>query len=73
MYMMEYEMEKFIVLVLIEVCKVLMCLVYYQVLVVYDERNYWWFKLIRVLFVENQFLSSGELDEDMKEMCDEFM
>lgn len=72
-YMMECEMEKFIVLVLIEDCNVLMCLVYYQFLYVFDERNYWWFKLIRVLFVENQFLSIDELDEKLRKECDEFM
>lgn len=72
-YMMEHEMEKSIVPVLIEVCKVPMCLAHYQALVAYDERNHWWPKLIRVLSVENQSSSSGESDEDMKEMCDEFM
>lgn len=66
-------MKKFIVLVLIDDCNVFLCLVYYEFLVVYDERNYWWFKLMRVLFVENQFLSSDELDEKFKEISDKFM
>lgn len=66
-------MKKFIVLVLIDDCNVFLCLVYYEFLVVYDERNYWWFKLMRVLFVENQFLSSDELDEEFKEISDKFM
>lgn len=40
-YMLQQEMEKSIVPVLIEDCKVPLCLVHYQPLVAYDERNHW--------------------------------
>lgn len=72
-YMLQQEMEKSIVPVLIEDCNVPLCLVHYQPLVAYDERNRWWPKLIRVLSVENQSSSSGESDEEIKVKCDELM
>lgn len=72
-YMMEHEMEKSIVPVLIEDCEVPMCLIHYQPLVAYDERNHWWPKLTRVLSVENQSSSIDESDEKLKKRCDEFM
>lgn len=72
-YTMEHEMEKSIVPVLIEDCEVPMCLIHYQPLVAYDERNHWWPKLIRVLSVENQSSSIDESDEKLKKRCDEFM
>lgn len=66
-------MGKFILLILVEDCDIFQCLCYYEFFVVYDERNNWWLKLLRVLFVENLLLSSGELDEEFKEMYDKFM
>lgn len=72
-YMLQQEMEKSIVPVLIEDCNVPLCLVHYQPLVAYDERNNWWPKLIRVLSVENQSSSSGESDEEIQVKCDELM
>lgn len=72
-YMMEREMEKSIVPVLIEDCNVPMCLAHYQPLYAFDERNHWWPKLIRVLSDENQSSSIDESDEKLRKKCDEFM
>lgn len=72
-YMIQQEMKKSIVPVLIDDCKAPLCLVHYEPLVAYDERNHWWPKLIRVLSVENQSSSSDGSDEEFKVKCNELM
>lgn len=72
-YMIQQEMKKSIVPVLIDDCNVPLCLVHYEPLVAYDERNHWWPKLMRVLSVENQSSSSDESDEELKEISDKLM
>lgn len=73
MCLLKKKIEKSILPVLVEDCDIPQCLCHYEPLVAYDERNNWWPKLLRVLSVENPSSSSGESDEELKEMHDKFM
>lgn len=73
MRMLKKKMGKSILPVLVEDCDIPQCLDHYEPLFAYDERNHWWPKLLRVLSFENPSSSSGESDEELKEMHDKFM
>lgn len=46
---------------------------YYEFLIICDDKIKWLFKLLIVLDLENLFFSSGEFDEEFSEIYDKLL
>lgn len=73
MYLLHKKLNKVIVPLLINDCDVPQCLVHFEPLMAFEDKNKWLPKLLRVLDLENMSSSSAESDDELSEAHDKLL